>query len=153
MTEIINFIKAMTPQDWSTIAGIVGAGAAVSIVLQTVKHYLQLKEAKKVVMFLLGAFSFLASFADWFLQFHASNPAATAGRLTGWIFTAAVILHRIAISPLYYKVTSYFEGIYKDAKLYRQEVTSGNSGVTTSMDVVAASLAPAGAAGNDFSLN
>lgn len=114
VTEIVTILKA----NWPTIVTLLGSGSGVAVVLQAIKHFGKLEDAKKFVMFLLGLLSTAAALADAVLQ-HKTGTAL--GVDLGWVVTAAVFVHRFAVSPGYYKLTNFFEGVYKDAQTYRSE--------------------------------
>lgn len=123
MPNIVELLKALSPHDLSVLLTILGSGGAVSVVLQIIKHFGKLQEAKKLVMFLLGMLSFLASFADWAIMWGGQNPKLVVGSIMGWIITSAVVIHRFSVSPIYHKLIEFLNGVYADAEAYRKEQT------------------------------
>jgi hypothetical protein len=121
MSELVKILSTLTPHDFNTILALLGSGAGVAVALQVIKHFGKLQDAKKTVTVLLGGLSFIASFADWALQYGNQNPKVVIGSHLGWVITAAIFTHRFAVSPAYYKVTSFLNGIYADAEAYRKE--------------------------------
>lgn len=122
MEQLTNILQTLVPSDPATILALLGSGAGVAIALQVIKHFGKLKEAKKTVVFLLAFLSFVATFADAVIQFAGQNPKLVVGDHLGTVIAFAVIVHRFAVSPAYYKVTSQLEQIRdnkEDATAYR----------------------------------
>lgn len=115
--QIINYITSQPPTTWTTLASYLGGSTAVASVLQIVKHKFKFADAEKLIVFMLGFFSFIAAFADFLIQ---SNPTLSAlpwlGHATGLLMAGAVVVHRFAVSPAYYKLTAKLQGFDKLVK-------------------------------------
>lgn len=125
--HIINILSVLVPHDPNTILTFLGSGTVVAILLQAVKHFGKLQEAKKTVMFLLGVLSFAVTYADSFLQFTGQDPKAVVGSELGWVITLAVFIHRFAVSPGYYKLLTQLDKlktVFSNADAYRAEVSA-----------------------------
>lgn len=107
--EVINYLTSQPTSTWTTVGSYLAGSTLVASLLQIVKHKLNITEAKKLVTFLLGFFSFLAAFADFLLQANASNPLPTLGHTTAYLLAGAVVVHRYAVSPAYYKLGVQFK--------------------------------------------
>lgn len=108
MTE---FINAITPESWAMLGGLVGTGTLVSVIVQVIKHFGKLKEAKKFVLFLLSAFSVLGSLAGDVITHSTLSPVAFTGKYAGWILAIAVVMHRIAVSPVFKKFVVFLNDL------------------------------------------
>lgn len=143
--EIINYISNQPTSTWTTLASYLGGSTLVASILQVAKHKLNFADAEKLIVFVLGFFSFLAAFADFLIQ---SNPALSAlpflGRTSGLIMAGAVIVHRFAVSPAYYKLASKaqnFESLLKEAEKEQKDVPNLPAPVTASPPVAPAAVA------------
>ena len=124
MPDVNTIVQLFTVHDPKTLLTVLASGTGVALTLQVIKHYGKLGEAKKTVVFLLTALSFLASLADSVLQFSGQNPKLIVGSHLGSIVAVAVIAHRFAISPAYYKLVGWLEAIASDkaaAAAYRSQ--------------------------------
>lgn len=103
--QIFNYLNNLPASDWTTLLSYLGGSTVVASILQVLKHKLNFAEAQKLIVVLLGVFSFLASFADFLIQ---SNPNLSAlpwlGKTTALLMAGAVVVHRFAVSPAYYKL-------------------------------------------------
>lgn len=104
--EVINYIANQPSSTWTTLASYLGGSTLVASVLQVAKHKLNFAGASKLVVFALGFFSFLAAFADLMLQTNAINPLPQLGHVTGLLMAGAVVIHRFAVSPAYYMLST-----------------------------------------------
>lgn len=143
--EIINYITSQPPTTWTTLISYLGGSTLVASVLQVVKHKFKFADAEKLIVFMLGFFSFLAAFADFLIQ---SNPSLSAlpylGHATGLIMAGAVVVHRFAVSPAYYKLASKaqnFESLLKEAEKEQTNEPNLPTSVTTSPPVAPATVA------------
>lgn len=107
--EIVNYINNLPPDTWSTLGSYLGGSALVASLLQVLKHKFNFADAKKVLVFASGALSAVVAIADFLLQANSSNPLPTIGHMTGLLMAGAVIVHRFAVSPGYYKLATYFQ--------------------------------------------
>lgn len=112
--EVINYITSQPPTTWTTLVSYLGGSTAVASVLQIVKHKFKFADAEKLIIFMLGFFSFLAAFADFLIQ---NNPTLSAlpwlGHATGLLMAGAVVVHRFAVSPAYSKLATKLQGFDK----------------------------------------
>lgn len=132
--QILLGLWAIVPHDPVVLISLAGTGTFVAIVLQLVKHFGKLQEAKKTVTALLGLLSFLGDQAANILNI---LPPNAAGQL-GWVITFAVFMHRFAVSPAYYrlvKVLENFQRVFTDAKAYRAEITGQEKTAVTAADI------------------
>lgn len=104
--EVINYFATISPYSWQALGAFLAGSTVIAGLLQIVKHKLQIADAKKLIMFLLGFFSFLASFADFVIQQNAVHPLPDIGKLTVALIGGATVLHRFAVSPAYYKIVA-----------------------------------------------
>lgn len=118
----VQVINALTSPTASTVYAYLGGSTLVAAVVQLVKHKFidNPGEAKKLITFLLGFFSFIAAFADFIVQTTAQNPLAL-GRNTAFIVSGAVFIHRFAVSPVYSKIVLGLTSLVADATAYRVE--------------------------------
>lgn len=123
--SIINFLQTLIPHSPAVIVGLITSGVGVSVVLQLIKHFGKLQDAKKTVMFLLAVLSGMATYGDSIIQFAGQNPNLVAGANLGWIVTIAVFVHRFVVSPIYSRIVSYLDGIYADHLAYQAEKKTG----------------------------
>lgn len=108
MPDVQTLINTFHVSDPATLLTILGSGGAVAVVLQILKHYkIGLKESKVAVVVLLTGLSFLATLADYVLQFSNMNPKLVVGQYWGDIIAAAVVIHRFSVSPMYYKLDAW----------------------------------------------
>lgn len=108
MDTIINALPNFAPyvlhwlaNNWQTVAGYLLAGGGVATVLQFIKRLRNWDNAAWIqsVLFL---FSGLAGLADYIINDYATSPLTTAlGTLAPRILIAALVMHRIAVSPLF----------------------------------------------------
>jgi hypothetical protein len=127
--QIITGLLALVPRDPNTIIAFLGSGAVVAVLLQVIKHFGKLEEAKKTVVFLLGALSTVVAYAGDVLQFVPPQATAIFGEQVAAVLGFAVVVHRFGVSPAYYKLIALLERlkqVFTDAKAYRAEV-SGQS--------------------------
>lgn len=117
MNEILKELSSHSGE----ILAYLGSSAGLSSVLQGVKKRFNLDAAKKFVVSLLT----VASFGGATLQYYLSSDIKSAlpqilehGSL---VFTAAVLVHRFMVSPVYYKLTSYLKPIFQAASELRTE--------------------------------
>lgn len=103
--QVFNYLSNLPASDWTTLLSYLGGSTVVASVLQILKHKLNFANMEKLIVFMLGFFSFLASFADFIIQ---SNPNLSAlpwlGKTTALLMAGAVVVHRFAVSPAYYKL-------------------------------------------------
>lgn len=102
--EVINYLANQPASTWTTLGSYLAGSTLVAGLLQILKHKLNFADAKKVIVAATGLFSFLAAFADFLLQSNATNPLPTIGHMTGLLMAGAVVVHRFAVSPGYYKL-------------------------------------------------
>jgi uncharacterized membrane protein (DUF485 family) len=124
---IINTMLDLFFNHLGEILGFLATGSTVAVVLQIIKHYGKLQEAKKVVMLLLAVLSFFAAYAGQFLSFTSGNAAILALHNLGWVVTIAVFVHRFAVSPVYYgliNVVKAYNQNLTDAEAYRAQVAA-----------------------------
>lgn len=112
--ELINYLTNLPPSTWTTLASYLGGSTVVASILQIVKHKLNFAEARNLIVLALGFFSFLAAFADFLIQ---ANPALSAlpwlGHVTGLVMAGAVVIHRLAVSPVYYRLAAKLQTFNK----------------------------------------
>lgn len=123
LQHLINAYNQLPANAFSILLAVIGGGTSVSVVLQAIKHWKGWQDRKGLIMGLLSFLSFLPVFADWYINYSSQNPITWMGKYTTIVLGVAVLIHRVAVSPLYYKVTSFINGIYGDAKAYRAEQT------------------------------
>lgn len=118
--EVINYLANQPTSTWTTLGAYLGGSTLVASLLQVIKHKFKFADAEKLIVFMLGFFSFLAAFADFLIQ---SNPSLSAlpwlGHATGLLMAGAVVVHRFAVSPAYYKLATKlqrFEKVLKEAE-------------------------------------
>jgi hypothetical protein len=104
--EVVNYFNSVPASTWHALGAFLGGSTAIAALLQIIKHKFNITEAKKLLAFLLGFISFLASFADFLLQQNATHPLPTIGKLTIELIGAATLIHRFAVSPAYYKLAA-----------------------------------------------
>lgn len=121
MHQIIHYLTSQPSSTYTTLFSFLGGSTLVATVLQLVKHKLNIAEAKSLVTFLLGMFSFVAAFADYILSATSQNPTAL-GKNTAILIAGAVFIHRFAVSPAYTKIVGGLGGLIKDAETYRASV-------------------------------
>lgn len=103
--EAYQYIVNQPASTWTTLGAYLAGSTVVASLLQVVKHKLNFADAKKLLVFAMGFLSFLVAFADFLLQTNAVNPLPTIGHMTGLIMAGAVVVHRFAVSPLYYSLS------------------------------------------------
>lgn len=132
--EVINYITSQPPTTWTTLASYLGGSTAVASVLQIVKHKFKFADAEKLIVFALGFFSFLAAFADFLIQ---SNPTLSAlpflSHATGLLMAGAVVVHRFAVSPAYYKLATKLQKFDKALKEAETEQLSAIAPIPTAV--------------------
>jgi hypothetical protein len=124
MQQVINSVLDYLFNNPGTLIAALCTGTGVSIVLQLIKHFGKFDEAKKLIMILLGVLSVGATLADQAWIFTGQNTALLNMRDLGWVITAAVFMHRFAVSPAYYgalKGLSFYNNLLTDASAYRTE--------------------------------
>lgn len=141
MTDILNLLKTLSPHDWGTILTFLASGTGVAVVLQAIKHFGKLEDAKKLVMILLGILSFVASFTDWYIQYSGQNPKTVVLAHLGWIVTAAVFVHRFIVSPSYYKLVDFLKSI-AEVKEYKAEQAAQPITPVSQLDATLAAATP-----------
>lgn len=120
--EVISYLVNQPASTWTTLGSYLAGSTLVAGLLQVVKHKFNFADAQKLVTFMLGFFSFLAAFADYLLQANATNPLPTLGRTTGLLIGGAVLVHRYAVSPGYYKFIAQagkFSNFLKDLQAFQ----------------------------------
>lgn len=139
--EIINYITSQPLSTWTTLGSYLGGSTLVASVLQIVKHKFKFADAEKLIVFMLGFFSFVAAFADFLIQ---NNPTLSAlpwlGHATGLLMAGAVVVHRFAVSPAYYKLTAKlqtFDKLVKEAEADQLPPTVIPESVIKSLPVTA----------------
>lgn len=121
MHEIVHYIQSVPSSTWTSLLSFLGGSTLVASLLQVVKHKLNIAEAKSLVTFLLGLFSFLAAFANYILSATSQNPTVL-GQHTAMIVAGAVFIHRFAVSPAYNKGVVGLSNLVNDAHTYRASV-------------------------------
>jgi hypothetical protein len=120
--ELINYIANQPASTWTTLASYLGGSTVVASVLQVLKHKFKFADARNLLVFALGFFSFIAAFADFLIQ---SNPTLSAlpwlGHTTGLLMAGAVVVHRFAVSPAYYSLSLKLRGFEKLLKEAEKE--------------------------------
>lgn len=116
MQHILNYINSIPAGSWAAIFSLIGGSALVASLLQVIKHYFKLHDAKKFVTFLLGFLSFGAAFVDFIINASSQSPQIL-GAHTAEIMAIAVTLHRFVISPLYTKLVLFLNSVsgYRDS--------------------------------------
>lgn len=102
--EVVNYFTNLPPSTWTTLGAYLGGSTLVASLLQIAKHKFNFAEAQKFVTLALGFISFLVAFANFLLQTSAGNPLPQLGHTTGLLMAGAVVVHRFAVSPGYYKL-------------------------------------------------
>jgi hypothetical protein len=126
VNQIITGLWALVPRDPNVIIAFLGSGTVVAVLLQVVKHFGKLEEAKKTVVFLLTALSTIVAYAGDVLQFVPAQATAVFGEQVAAVLGFAVVVHRFGVSPAYYKLIALlekFKQVFSDAKAYRAEVS------------------------------
>lgn len=121
VNQILTGLLALVPRDPEVIIALLGTGGAVAVVLQVVKYFGKLQEAKKTITVLLGVLSFFADQVMTAIQF---LPASFSNEL-GWVIASAVFMHRFVVSPAGRKLVALlekFQRVFTDAKAYRAEM-------------------------------
>lgn len=133
MDTLITSLPAFMPyllhylaRNWETILGYLLAGGGVSTVLQFIKRLRNWDNAAWIqsVLFL---FSGLAALADYVLNDYATSPLTTTfGNIAPKILVAALVMHRIAVSPLFKLGETWLESalakfgtVRRDGLIYR----------------------------------
>lgn len=108
METFINAVPNFAPyalhwlaNNWQTVLGYLLAGGGVSTVLQFIKRLRKWDNAAWIqsVLFL---FSALAALSDYIINDYATSPLTTTfGNIAPKIFVAALVMHRVAVSPLF----------------------------------------------------
>lgn len=132
--EVVSFFTNQPVSTYTTILSYLGGSTLVASILQVVKHKFSLQEAKSLVTFLLGLFSFVAAFADYIISATSQNPTAL-GRNTAAIVAGAVFIHRFAVGPLYTKLVVNLTNLVKDANAYRASVAQVAAPAETQIQV------------------
>lgn len=122
MQNFVNVIINQPTSTWTTLGAYLGGSTIVATVLQLVKHKFSITDRKKLVTFLLGAFSFLAALGDFVISTANQSPKAL-GSHTAIILGGAVLVHRFMVSPVYHKVVVSLKSLVDDAKAYRAATT------------------------------
>lgn len=104
--EIINYIANQPSSTWTTFGSYLGGSTLVASLVQILKHKLNFADAKKLLVFVTGFFSFLVAFANFLMTSSASNALPQLGHVTGLVLAGAVVIHRFAVSPAYYKIAA-----------------------------------------------
>lgn len=118
LNSLVQLLTNLIPHNWDSVFTLLGLSATVAIVLQTIKHYGKLQDAKKTVVFLLGALSFAITVADAAIQYNGQNPKLVVSTHLGWVIALAVLIHRFAVSPIYYKIVNTIN-TYNEALAYK----------------------------------
>lgn len=116
---IWNYLHALP---WQTIVTYIGGSAGIASLLQILKHKLNFADAQKLIVFVLGVFSLLASTSEYFISNATTSPLPTIFGNGSKILALAVIVHRFAISPAYDKLVNGLGSLIKDAQTYRASI-------------------------------
>jgi hypothetical protein len=103
MHEVLEFVKALPPDNIASILAVLGGSTVVASILQLIKHKFGIQDAKELVTILLVILSTIASLADYIVQSGAANPDVL-GKHTAFVLSGAVLIHRFAVSPAYAKI-------------------------------------------------
>lgn len=122
--EVINYIGSQPASTWSTLGAYLAGSTVVASALQVVKHKFKFADAKKLIVFVMGFFSFLVAFADLLLQANLTHPLPQLGHVTGLLMAGAMVVHRFAVSPAYYAITAKAQRIGKLLDEVEQENTN-----------------------------
>lgn len=110
MQNVLDAFNTIPASSWAALFTLIGGSTIVAVLLQTIKHYFGLHDAKKFITFLLGFFSFAAAFANLLISAVAQSPQIL-GAHTAEIMAVAVVVHRFAVSPLYRKLVLFLNSV------------------------------------------
>lgn len=98
--EALEYIQNFLLSHWQVIGTYLLAGGGISVVLQFVKK-LRKWESKAWIEFVLGFLTTLTATADYVVNNYVTSPLPTIfGDFAPKILLAALLVHRIAVSPL-----------------------------------------------------
>lgn len=110
MQHILDSLNAVPASSWAALLSLLGGSALVASVLQVIKHYFGLHDAKKFVTFLLGFLSFVAAFVDLIISTTSQSPQVL-GAHTAEIMAIAVVVHRFIVSPIFSKIILFLNSV------------------------------------------
>jgi len=98
--EAFVYVTNYLRENYVTILTYLGAGGGISLALQFLKK-LRHWEKSAWIQFVLGVFTVLASTADYVINNYSTGPIPTIfGDMAPKLLAAAMIMHRVAVSPL-----------------------------------------------------
>jgi hypothetical protein len=103
--HVVNAFNNVPASTWAGLGAWLGGSTGIAVILQVTKYKFKFADAKKFVVFMMGFLSFAASLADFIIQSGATNALPQISSMTAQLMAGAVVMHRFAVSPAYYKLT------------------------------------------------
>lgn len=118
MQGIIHYFTSLPPATWTTVLSYVGGATGIATFLQIIKRKYKI-DGPKLISFLLGVFSLIASGADYLISHVATSPLPTIFGNGSKLLAAAFFVHRFAVSPVSAWIEKQLLSIISDAATYR----------------------------------
>lgn len=120
LTNVWNYLQTIPLETWSQIGGYLAASGIIATVLQFTKKKFSI-DGKKLITGLLATFSLFASVAEYLVTHNPGSPLPEIGSLWAYVMAGAVILHRFAVSPAYYRIEAALRNFADKVDTYKAE--------------------------------
>lgn len=118
LTYIVNYLQ----HNWTAIGTYLLGGAGVSIVAELLIRWHKLtKDGWKELI--AGTLSAVTAAADWVVNNYSTSPLASLGNVGPRLFAAAVLIHRLVVSPSFAKLEKVVTPYLTAVKTLKAETT------------------------------